>query len=338
MNTAQLKYCIMLFLDLSNSNTPDMNFSLNLRLILEISKLPVKLVINISRFNSHFQLRLSILLHFLRKNWKIFKYSKREKNIRVINNPGSGIVDALNFGIANSRNNWIARFDIDDLYSKERIEKQRKLISEGVAAIFCDYMFIDENGRSLGKVLSPVFNSVNIWSLINSQRTPHPGVIFSKSAFNSAGKYRTGDFPAEDISLWWRMTKYGKLISVPDILLFYRLHSSSVTATKNQAVNLKRREALKIYICKSENLFFNNFSSFYRKYLLLPDHNERQILAIRDYLAYLGYSGLIQKKIYYLVFFGLRLLFNPLKLQILIRLIFEKYKRSKYRFSYSKDK
>ena len=71
--------------------------------------------------------------------------SKREKNIRVINNPGSGIVDALNFGIANSRNNWIARFDIDDLYSKERIEKQRKLISEGVAAIFCDYMFIDEN-------------------------------------------------------------------------------------------------------------------------------------------------------------------------------------------------
>lgn len=262
---------------------------------------------------------------------RLLKISRKHNNVRVLKNPGSGIVDALNFGIKNSKNNWIARFDVDDIYSKDRIEKQRQLISKDVVAIFCDYMFIDVNGKSLGKVLSPVFDSANIWSLVRSQRTPHPGVLFSKTAFNLAGRYLANDFPAEDVSLWWRISKYGKLISVPEILLYYKLHNSSITTTKKNQVNLKRNEVISLYsqTQPTTNLIF--FSSVYKKYNLMPNGNERQVLAIRDYYAYINYFDTKQKAVLYLLVYIPKIIFNPKKLMIVVRLYIEKRKRSSYK-------
>ena len=262
---------------------------------------------------------------------QLLKMAKKHKNIRLLNNPGYGIVDALNFGIKNSKNNWIARFDVDDIYSRDRIERQRQLISEGVVAIFCDYMFIDVNGKSLGKILSPVFDSANIWSLVRSQRTPHPGVIFSKTAFNLAGKYLANDFPAEDVSLWWRISKYGKLISVPEILLYYKLHNLSVTATKKNHVNLKRNEVISLYSQTQPTSNLNFFRSVYKKYKMMPDSSERQILAIRDYYAFINYFDTKQKVALYLLVYIPKIIFNPKKLVIVVRLYLERKKRSSYK-------
>jgi hypothetical protein len=242
-------------------------------------------------------------------------------------------VDALNFGIKNSKNNWIARFDVDDKYSKDRIEMQRQLISEDVVAIFCDYMFIDVNGKSLGKVLSPVFDSANIWSLVRSQRTPHPGVIFSKTAFNLAGKYLANDFPAEDVSLWWRISKYGKLISVPEILLYYKLHNLSVTATKKNYVNLKRNEVISLYSQTQPTTNLKFFREVYKEYKKMPNRSERQVLAILDYYSYINYFDTKQKVMLYFLVYIPKIIFNPKKLIIVLRLYIEKKKRSIYKSS-----
>jgi hypothetical protein len=41
--------------------------------------------------------------------------------LKLINNSKNGIVNALNLGILESENNWIARFDVDDDYSETRL-------------------------------------------------------------------------------------------------------------------------------------------------------------------------------------------------------------------------
>jgi hypothetical protein len=194
-------------------------------------------------------------------------------------------------------------------------------------------MFIDVNGKSLGKVLSPVFDSANIWSLVRSQRTPHPGVIFSKTAFNLAGKYLANDFPAEDVSLWWRISKYGKLISVPEILLYYKLHNLSVTATKKNYVNLKRNEVISLYSQTQPTTNLKFFREVYKEYKKMPNRSERQVLAILDYYSYINYFDTKQKVMLYFLVYIPKIIFNPKKLIIVLRLYIEKKKRSIYKSS-----
>lgn len=266
----------------------------------------------------------------------LYNLSKSHKNVRIVKNPRNGIVDAMNYGISKSKNKWIARFDIDDFYSLDRIEIQRKFIFDQVAAIFCDYDFIDQNGCEMGQVLSPIFGSATIGSLILCQRTPHPGVIFSKDAYSRAGGYKECDFPAEDIALWLRISRFGKVISIPKKLLKYRIHPYSITATKREQVNFKRQQVIDEYFPKKQILNMFNFRNDYRKYKLVDNSHERQFLAFRDYLAFLRHSNLRGRIALHLLYYGPKIIFNPKKLRVLFRLFKEKITRNKYRSKYYK--
>lgn len=268
-------------------------------------------------------------------SWSVLKklYSKH-KNIRILRNNGAGLVDALNTGIKSSKYDWIARMDIDDLYALNRLETQRKYIVANVVGIFCDYVFIDQFGNELGQVLSPIFEQAIYWLLIQSQRTPHPGAMFSKTAFCRAGCYQSADFPAEDLGLWWRLSKLGKIVSTPNTLLKYRIHPNSITATVPREVNIKRREVISRYFYIQEFSRENNFKNTYKKYYLMQNSHERQILAFRDYFAYLSFAGLRGKVFLHLLICGPKILLNPYKIFVIIRLIRERTIRNKYRSSY----
>lgn len=177
--------------------------------------------------------------HFLQDSVQV------NSNFVVINNSDSGLVSALNLGISISTNNWIARFDVDDIYDDMRIEKQIALAKDGVGAIFCDYEVIDELGSSLGIITSPLTPNFCEVSLINSRRTAHPGVLLNRNAVIQVGGYKKEEYPAEDLGLWLRLSQAGySLVSVPDLLLRYRIHSNSITSTKQVAMNEMRKYLL----------------------------------------------------------------------------------------------
>ena len=268
-------------------------------------------------------------------SWRVLKkISEHYSNVTVIRNRGMGIVDALNYGISKAKNEWIARFDIDDLYPKNRIELQRALINPQTAAIFCDYIFIDEGNNFLGQVLSPVFNSSTTRSLINSQRTPHPGVLFSKIIYLKAGGYKKKDFPVEDIALWWRMSKFGNLVSVPRVLLYYRIHQNSTTAINRQKVKLKRFEVTKRYFELRDLSTRNLFKNEYKNYKLFADFHERQVLAVRDYFTFLLHANLKNKLALHLFIYGPKVMLNPKKIIVIFRLLKEKIRRHNYKLTY----
>jgi glycosyltransferase involved in cell wall biosynthesis len=158
-------------------------------------------------------------------------WARTNSQVRVITTDALGFANALNLGIKEANNNWIARFDVDDRYPFNRLSVQRALIAVDVSAIFCDYQFWSEAKESLGVIPGAITASATAVSLISSQRTPHPGVIFNRLAVTAAGGYRSEDFPAEDISLWLRMAKSGKLITTPQVLVNYRLSQTSMSGS-----------------------------------------------------------------------------------------------------------
>jgi glycosyltransferase involved in cell wall biosynthesis len=145
-----------------------------------------------------------------------------------------GLVSVLNFGVLQAQFSLIARADSDDLYDESRLNEQILYLDSNpeCAAVFCDYEVIDSAGATRGVIHSAVTPFFTFLSLLNHQRTPHPGVIFRKESFLLSGGYRDEDYPAEDYGLWIRMGNTKNLATVPRALISYRIHSKSISASK----------------------------------------------------------------------------------------------------------
>jgi glycosyltransferase involved in cell wall biosynthesis len=238
----------------------------------------------------------------------LHSWAKYNPNVKVVNNPDEGLVSALNFGLSIASFDWIARFDVDDRYEPNRILETKKTISSEVACIFSDYEFTTTKGASIGYMPSAIEEEKTYLSLVTSQRTAHPSVCFNKLFALEVGGYNLDDFPAEDLSLWLRMSKTGTVKSIPKSFLKYRISSSSVSGTlRNKALN-KKRELITGFKFKSEvvesclddidnsKTFYWNYNQSHRRYLL---HLRDLALVIRNMndpnLKSLKY---VQRKIY----------------------------------------
>jgi glycosyltransferase involved in cell wall biosynthesis len=224
-------------------------------------------------------------------------WSQQNDMVRVLQNPGNGLVDALNHGVNESSNNWIARFDVDDKYTPDRIFKQRNKISQSVSAIFCDYDFFTPSGNPLGKIPTAIDKSSMVISLISSQRTPHPGALIKKESLLEVGGYRNSDYPAEDISLWLRLAKNGHLISVPEVLLHYRISRNSISALKRIDAQHRTRELFREIGLNKEVVLdgLSNWQDIFENYSKIPLGSERKILFFRDLRNSLEHLDLYQK-------------------------------------------
>jgi glycosyltransferase involved in cell wall biosynthesis len=220
-------------------------------------------------------------------------FASNFKNVRVIQAENKGLVNALNQGIKEASNVWIARFDCDDLYAANRIKSQMNVIDEKVACIFSDYRIRGSDGQDLGLIPSPVDPLPTLMSLVTNLRTPHPIAIMRKDAVLRIGGYRESDFPAEDLSLWLRLSKVGDLVSVPEELFTYFLRKNSITATRYME---SKQKAHSLYM--ATNLFrdttldaISNFEQQRKRYNRLSLSRERTFLHYVDIHMNMKYQG-----------------------------------------------
>jgi glycosyltransferase involved in cell wall biosynthesis len=217
----------------------------------------------------------------------LLNWEKQQAKLNVVKTNGSGIVNALNLGLKECSNQWVARFDVDDEYVSNRITKQKNYINQNPVAIFSDYDFIDDFGNNFGSITSPVFPSPTALSLARSVRTAHSSVLYDKNAVIESGGYFKEDFPAEDLSLWLRLSKSGDLISVPEKLLLYKLRKGSVTNMKRDLALQKRDQLIKeIGISKHHlDLCVKEANKIIDSYCVFDNFTQRKILFFRDVLT-----------------------------------------------------
>jgi glycosyltransferase involved in cell wall biosynthesis len=212
------------------------------------------------------------------------KWAEQDPRVKVFNNPDVGLVHALNFGLAQATSDWIARFDVDDLCSENRLLIQRNYLHSETAAVFCDYEFISADGTSFGAIHSAVLPIPTVLSLISGQRTPHPGVIFNRKLAIKVGGYLTQDYPAEDLSLWLRLAKEGQLLSAPTTLLKYRINPKSVSNQNRSTSKAKSRDLI-LQSTLFQDVFseallnFDYISEYYKK---IESGKYRLTLYVRD--------------------------------------------------------
>ena len=165
-----------------------------------------------------------------------------QPRVRSIPNSGSGLVDALNTGLAQSRAEFVARMDVDDLCEPDRLSLQYEMLrtDNELCLISClvEPMHEDRLSPGMREYLHWVNRSVThdqiIRDLFIESPLPHPSVMFRKDFVCRAGGYRDYDGP-EDYDLWLRLAlDGGRFAKVSKSLLVWRIHAGSFSRTDSR--------------------------------------------------------------------------------------------------------
>ena len=156
--------------------------------------------------------------------------------VAVVCNEGrSGIVGALNTGIAHSSTDLIARMDADDVSHPDRLAVQLDALDRSMNLLATE--LATENTAGWRAKEYPVdvgvdrVRRVPPYRLMLSNPIPHGSALMRRSVVLDAGGYRVGTDGVEDYDLWLRMARCGDLGIVRLPLLWRREHGDQVTAS-----------------------------------------------------------------------------------------------------------
>ena len=160
--------------------------------------------------------------------------SYQDARIRLIQQEHEGIVVALNRGVAESRADWIARMDADDIAYPQRLDLQLRALKKNPSAILCysDIKIFGEDANRQGIRRLPSSVAMLKAYLCYSSPFVHPTVVFSKQAFDAVGGYLHEERHAEDFGLWGRLISQGEFVGVRKPLLNFRIHLESISKQK----------------------------------------------------------------------------------------------------------
>ena len=186
----------------------------------------------------------------------INEYERKDKRIHAIKlEKNSGAAIARNLGIENAKGKYIAFLDADDLWNKEKLEKQVKFMEENDYAFsFTGYEFADESGKGTGKVVH-VPKSINYKGALKNTTISTCAVMLNVEEIGKEIIKMPNIRRGQDTATWWKILKSGyKAYGLDEPLFLYRRTNQTLSSNKLKA--LKRtwnlyRNVEKINLIKS---------------------------------------------------------------------------------------
>ncbi|MFI3291135.1 MAG: glycosyltransferase [Opitutales bacterium] len=156
------------------------------------------------------------------------KYLKNDKNI--------GITPSRNKLLALARGEYIAVMDHDDVSLPERFQKQVDFLDNNP-----DYGVVGTKvktiGGGIGILRNPNKNENIKLALMRACAIIHPVAMIRKSVLlNNNISYEEAFTPAEDYSLFCRLSSCTKLHNLDEVLFLYRMHNTN--ASKEQSAKI----------------------------------------------------------------------------------------------------
>jgi len=152
----------------------------------------------------------------------------RQPKIKYIKQNNFGQANAKNRGIKNTSGSLIAFLDADDVWEKDKLEKQIPLFdNENVGVVYSRARYIDEVGREIpfkreSRYLKPRSGFVTKFLLLDNF-VPFSSSIVRKECIDRAGLFDESIVMGIDWDLWLRISVSYQFDYVNEPLLVYRL-------------------------------------------------------------------------------------------------------------------
>lgn len=174
------------------------------------------------------------------------EYASRDARIHLTSRENWGLTKSLNELLTHARGEFVARLDADDIALPQRFEKQVQFLQEhpDVVCVGSALDWIDDRGQFIAHCPMPEENDeLQRLMLGGISLLHHPCAMIRRVALNQVGGYDETLPYAEDLDLWLRLGEIGNLANLKESLVLYRLHSQSLSHTRQDRLSSDALEA-----------------------------------------------------------------------------------------------
>ena len=168
------------------------------------------------------------------------KYADKDVRIKYFKlKENSGAAVARNTALNNSTGRFIAYLDSDDLWKKEKLEKQVNFMLKNNYAFTCtDYEKINEDGESLNKIVK-IPKEVNYNLFLRNTIIQTVGVMVDTKLTGKELLQMPNIRRRQDAATWCQLLKNGfNCYEVPENLSYYRVVTNSLSSNKFKAIKM----------------------------------------------------------------------------------------------------
>jgi len=176
---------------------------------------------------------------------------KLDKRFRVLNQKNSGLSGALNTGISNSKGQFLAFIDSDDLWFPNKLSCIKSILSLNPSANFissnASWFKYNDGVKNEGVInynildldIDPVIQ-VNIYNKFVTSSVVIKSELIEKIGFFDTNLKGTGDW-----DYWIRASRFGNFICSPEVLVSYRENEQGISKNKKYFHKMEWRVIVK---------------------------------------------------------------------------------------------
>ncbi len=159
----------------------------------------------------------------------VSRYAQQDKRIHTINHSQNRKLPAsLNTGFQNACGKYLTWTSHDNRYKPEAFARMYVELegNPDYGLVYADYSVIDKDGNILRENPMGEPETIYLANVVGAC------FLYRKSIACQTGEYDTNMFLAEDYDYWLRICRYTKLRHLCRNLYLYRIHASSLSATR----------------------------------------------------------------------------------------------------------
>ena len=161
-----------------------------------------------------------------------------DSRLRVVAQQNQGLTRALIRGCSEAHGEFIARHDCGDVSHPERFAKQLAAFSDDVVLVSCWTKFVGPEDELLFVAKADgeeVRQSLSRASVDDIRGLTHHGsAMFRRDDYLAAGGYRAEFRFAQDLDLWLRIAKRGRVVVVGEVLYEARYSVGAISASRRR--------------------------------------------------------------------------------------------------------
>ena len=209
----------------------------------------ISIVMNCYNGEKYLKQAITSIINQIYSNWELVFWDNlsEDRSSEIINNfndirikyfqadKHTKLGEARNLAMRETTGKWIAFLDVDDLWEKNKLEKQIQYINDNnksLGFIYGRCELIYENGISKGEILyesrslpdGDVFNQLLFENFI-----PFVSAIVNKEKFENLGGFDDNLMHSTDYYMFLKLAEQYKVSVIQDVCCQYRLHQSNLT-------------------------------------------------------------------------------------------------------------
>lgn len=170
------------------------------------------------------------------------KFAESDSRIKYLFNPQKGANNARNYGISNSRGQYVAFLDDDDIWLETKLEKQVNIfnsLGEEFGVVYCPFERIKPNGKVSKRHPSKysVIKNGNILNrLLKRNFIGTPAIIVKREVFQKSGMFNPTLKSYQDWELLIRIARDFHFHYINEVLVNVYESEDSITLDKKGRV------------------------------------------------------------------------------------------------------